>query len=403
MATRKVLFVLSLALLINPALHCMDTDITDVSKILITAQRSTGPYKFFEKMNSILKAYGIVDGSTTNEKLDDLHLQATVEYIQASKRYIQCSKAYIKIGEECINVHEQLIQVNNQESVVDKMKTYLGSYLGGDSKSRVERLTDSYKNLEDSYKKAKDCCDEEKYYTGLRNGYVKYMKDKKIHGIFAFFLPPSTQDGFKGVKMFVVNSDEKKYQALWLHDSYRYEAGWTGPSVDDIGKEFFTIGKGLHGGHGFIHFVLATKNISNKALLMEKLRRNTIRHAMITQNQQLLSKIKVDGIPEEKKNEYRSTFILNAKKGLKEYQQGIVETAFQENDSSDRAVFVIPSHGSYKFTRSDLYCDSKEDKKQEELGLYHGSTAQKKADENSNKLNSISTHDSYYFKIPFKE
>ncbi len=192
------------------------------------------------------------------------------------------------------------------------------------------------------------------------------MKDENIKGIFAFLLPPGLEYEEKTRKIFVVNSDEKKYKALWFLDDYKhFEMGQMNPYVSNLLKIDRVINGGRLGS-AFSHFVLATNNVSEDSL-MEKLRKKTLLHAMMMQNKELLSGIKSCNISEEEKGKLRYAFLSNAQKGLKTYQSGIIDSLFQAQvTGDDKAVILISSHDSYVMKFQDLYCDPIENKKAEE-------------------------------------
>ncbi len=295
MATRKVLFVLSLALLINPTLHSMNNvDSGAMASVatglvglvayvyaitnniqrkvlhrsqntdIFTSQKSTGTgeHTFFKRTDDKFEMYGLFSGKPDEKTLNDFHQQ----------------------------VIKRLLPNKNDKHWDGKLLT------------------------------------------------LEWMKDKNIKGIVALITPPDNENKDNG-KIFVVNSSDN-YEASYLRDkivrfTMEIEKNQLIELVKKIKKRTPQYTDRLSS-----YIVFTTKNVSKVTLekILEKvsLFDSTNREIEKCSNsgKEITAKEKEDAIV----------------KGLEEYQKDLIESVFSENKNNgisskrSKAVFLIPLH-----------------------------------------------------------
>ncbi len=323
MATRKVLFVLSLALLINPTLHCMDNieneDTENSNKVIVAL--AIGWLSF-------AAAKGITNKFLIEPKKQKLlHESQNVE-VFTSKKF---TEPYNMIEETGIRLGIYGIFNTNNFSLTCTKSEYNNLFNSSGTHSRIlkifygrliNKLLPRWFELlrgKDKY----NLDDDKKITKAVRS----CMQTMAINGSVVLMTPPNTQSQSKSLlggierKTLVVHSNNSDCQ-VFSFSTKKYK---TYSSLEKIEAGTFRYTDTDLSGH----IILATKNILQQDL--EK----------ALKNDSVFSNDLGEFIPRTS----------DVRKKVKEYQQNIINQVFPENDGGGskegKAILMIPLQNSY--------------------------------------------------------
>lgn len=333
MATRKVLFVLSLALLINSELHCMNNiknmamalGCTFVALVVgiffrinskqqelldgscntdvFTAKKSTGgKHKFFQRTRDQLEIYGIFNFKTNDDSYyanDDFF---TTDDYDDDGFFTDSSHAYLSTNKRFNTFYKQVIKI----LVPKKREIFFGQ--------------NNYNNI-DNLRRLK---------------IIKCMMDNSLSGIIALIL--STDDQKRRTTLVLscgCGSSVSSYKAFHLFDN-----GENVSLVENIKKCIFGESTFEYPKKNSSHIVLATENVSEKNLKKALERGKPLSVA----SKFIISK--GWNIIDEKGQQYSIKAVSGVYGELEKYQNRLIESVFQKDDDvcckQGKAVLMIP-------------------------------------------------------------
>ncbi len=333
MVTRKVLFVLSLALLINSELHCMNNikniamalGFTFVALVIgiffrvnsiqqellngscntdvFTAKKSTGgEHKFFQRTRDQLEIYGIFNFKTNDDFYyanDDFF---TTDDYDDDGFFTDSSHAYLSTNKRLNTFHKQVIKI----LVPKKREIFFGK--------------NNYNNI-DNLRRLK---------------IIKCMMDNDLSGIIALIMPTDDQKSRKTLVLSCGSSDSS-YKAFHLFDK-----GENVSLVENIKKCILGESTFEYQKKNSSHIVLATENVSEENLKKALERGKPLSVA----SKSIISK--GDKLIDEKGQKYSSEAVSDAYEELEKYQNRLIHSVFLESENNDtyckqsKAVLMIP-------------------------------------------------------------
>ncbi len=335
MATRKVLFVLSLALLINSELHCMNNiknmavalgctfvllvvgiffRVNSIQQELLngfrntnvfTAKKSTsGTHKFFQTIGDRLEFYGIFNFKTNDDFYyanDDFF---TTDDYDDDGFFTDSSYSYLSTNKRLNTFHKQVIKI----LVPKKREIFFGQ--------------NNYNNI-DNLRRLK---------------IIKCMMDNNLSGIIALIMPTDDQKRRKTLVLSCgCGSSGSSYKAFHLFDK-----GENVSLVENIKKCIFGESTFEYPKKNSSHIVLATENVSKKKLKKALERGKPLSVA----SKSIISK--GDKLIDEKGQQYSIKAVSDAYKALEKYQNRLIHSVFPESENDDthykqgKAVLMIP-------------------------------------------------------------
>ncbi len=331
MATRKVLFVLSLALLINSELHCMNNiknmamalgctfvalvagiffKVNSIRRELLdgscnidvfTAKKSIGGiHKFFQITGDRLEFYGIFNFKTN----DDFFIDDDGFFTDDDGFFTDSSHAYLSTNKRLNIFHQQVIKI----LVPKKSAIFLGQ--------------NNYNNINNL----------------RRLKIIKCMMDNNLTGIIALIMPTDDQKRRKTLVLSCgCGSSGSSYKAFHLFDN-----GENVSLVENIEKYILGESTFEYPKKNSSHIVLATENVSEENLKKALERGQPLDVA----SKSIISK--GYNLTDEKGQQYSQRAVSGVYGELEEYQNRLIKSVFSESENDDtsckqgKAVLMIP-------------------------------------------------------------